>query len=239
MNLPLKNLVERFFNEIKSRPLLAALMVLGSLLIGLSQFTTATQNLVNQAKALLFTPEYRLVATVPDANLLLRWNSLTQSWQHPRRDIWFETEMRLPLSLRNTGDRVAGIEGLKLLSQGEGQSITWEAVWIAQHFEWERWASIEPQIQKQRERLTPIMLEPGQPALLEDIDFVPLDFADELAAGRYTAQLQARVTGTEGWIELLRFSFTIPEDFVLASGRVSRYQYWQRFAVEETAASTR
>ncbi|MBL3599024.1 MAG: hypothetical protein JMN25_04040 [gamma proteobacterium endosymbiont of Lamellibrachia anaximandri] len=238
MNLPQQNLVKRFFNEIKSRPLLAALMVLGSLLIGLSQFTTATQNLVNQAKALLFTPEYRLVATVPDANLLLRWNSLTQSWQHPRKDVWFETEMRLPLSLRNTGERVAGIEGLKLLSQGEGQSITWEAVWIAQDFEWERWAPIEPQIQKQRDRLTPIIFEPGQPALHKEIDFVPLDFADELAAGHYTAQLQARVTGTEGWIELLHFSFTIPEGFMLASGRVSRYQYWQRFAVKETAAST-
>jgi hypothetical protein len=111
MESPSKNLVEHFFREIKSRPLLAVVMVLGSLLIGLSQFTTATQKLLDQAKSLLITPEYRLVAKVSDNNLLLRWNNKVLSWEHPGKDVWYETEMWLPLSLRNAGDRVASIEG--------------------------------------------------------------------------------------------------------------------------------
>ena len=236
MNAPSKNLVERFFTEMKNRPLLATLIVLGSVLIGLSQFTTATQKLIAQAKDLLYSPAYRVVATVPEANLLLRWNSMTRSWQHPGKDAWYETEMRLPLSLRNDGNRVANIEALRLLSQDNGRRIIWEALWIAQDFEWERWAPIEPQIQKQRGRLKPFALEPDRPALRQEFDFAPLDFADELPTGRYTNRLQARMTGTEDWIELLRFAFTIPEDFMLASGRVSHYQYWQRFALDETAA---
>ena len=134
MNAPSKNLVERFFIEMKNRPLLATLIVLGSVLIGLSQFTTATQKLIAQAKDLLYSPAYRVVATVPEANLLLRWNSMTRSWQHPGKDAWYETEMRLPLSLRNDGNRVANIEALRLLSQDNGRRIIWEALWIAQDF---------------------------------------------------------------------------------------------------------
>ena len=83
------------------------------------------------------------------------------------------------------------------------------------------------------------MLEPGQPTRREEIDFVPIDFPEELTNGHYTALLQAWVTGTEDWVELLRFDFTIPENFSLSSERISRYMYWQRFVVTNAVGPIR
>lgn len=224
--------VDRLVARLKRRPLIAILIVIGSSLVALSQFTDATRKLVSLAENLFSHPAYRLVSDIPDASLMLRWNGLVYGWRHPARDLTFETELRLPLGLKNSGNVSAHIEQFRLLSECGAQQIVWEAVWKAREFTWERLAPIEPQIQQQRDRLKPFSIEPDKPSQHETIDFVPVDYPEALGQGSYRNLLQARVSGTEGWVDLMTFSFTIPADFKLGDERISRYQYWQQFPAE-------
>ncbi len=228
-----KSLTDLMLARMKNHPLLAVLMFIGTVLIALSQFTTATGKLFSQVKDLFSESSYQLVAELPDKTLLLRWNGLVNSWRHPVKNLAFESELRLPLELRNAGNKVAQLDALRIVSQWQGRAITWEAVWTAREFEWERNAPIEPQIQQQRNRLQPFALEPDQPGLRVSIDFVPLDYAQELGKGDYRNQLQAKVAGREDWVDLLRFEFTVPDDFELSGSRISRYQYWQDFPLND------
>ena len=218
---------------------MVVLIFLGAILIVLSQFTPASGKLFSQIKDLFSESSYQLETDLSDKTLMLRWNGLVNSWRHPVKDLSFQSELRLPLVLRNAGNKLAQIDALRLVSQWQGRQITWEALWTSRDFEWERNAPIEPQIQKQRDRLNPFVLEADQPGLRISIDFVPVDYAQELSEGHYRNQLQAKVADTEGWVDLTQFEFTIPDDFELSGSHVSRYQYWQSFPLEQRQAPQR
>ena len=228
MNAENRPLVDQLLNRMKNHPLLAVLMVIGIVLIALSQFTVATNKLFTQIKGIFAESSYQLAVELP-GETLLRWNGLVNSWRHPVKDLSFETELRLPLTIRNSGNQQANIEALRLISQWQGQQITWEAVWSARDFEWERFVPIEAQIQQHRDRLTPFAVEADKPGLAMIIDFAPVDYALELRQGSYRNLLQAKEAGTDGWVDLQQFDFTIPDDFELQGNRVSGYQYWQNF----------
>jgi hypothetical protein len=167
--------------------------------------------------------------------LMLRWNALVNPWRHPYRDLTFETELKLPLSLRNTGGRLAEIEAVRLLSRRqEGEQIVWEGLWLAEDREWELRQPIEPQIQQHRRPLKPFTLEPYDPPLSLRVDFVPLDYQGLLPQGNYENRLQVRQSGSAGWVEVLHFGFTIPAAFKLEDGSGYRYQYWQPFALDHS-----
>ncbi len=233
------SLSDQLFARMRNHPLLVVLMFLGAILIALSQFTPATGKLFSQIKDLFSESSYQLETDLSDKTLMLRWNGLVNSWRHPVKELSFQSELRLPLVLRNAGNKLAQIDALRLVSQWQGRQITWEALWTARDFEWERNAPIEPQIQKQRDRLNPFALEADQPGLRLSMDFVPVDYALELSKGHYRNQLQAKVADTEGWVDLLQFEFTIPDEFELSGSHVSRYQYWQSFPLEQRQATLR
>lgn len=233
MNAENRPLVDQMLIRMKNHPVLAVLIVIGIVLIALSQFTAATNKLFTQIKGVFSESSYQLVVELPDETLMLRWNGLVNSWRHPVKDLSFETELRLPLRIKNSGNQLANIEALRLISQWQGQQITWEAVWSARDFEAERFAPIEAQIQQHRDRLTPFAVEPDKPGLSMTIDFAPVDYALELRQGSYRNLLQAKQAGTEGWVDLQQFDFTIPDDFELSGTRISRYQYWQSFPLHQ------
>lgn len=107
--------VDRLVARLKRHPLIAILIVIGSSLVALSQFTDATRKLILLADNLFSQPAYRLVSEVPDTSLMLRWNGLVYGWRHPARDLTFKNELRLPLGLKNRGNLPAHIEQFRLL----------------------------------------------------------------------------------------------------------------------------
>lgn len=183
-------------------------------------------------------PEQALTAELVDRAVLLRWNGLVNSWRHPARSIFYETELRLSLTLRNQTNRDVEIQQLRLLTQAGDRQITWEGIWQAQAFERDIWAPFDPQIQQHRESLKPFKLEDRASALALMVDFVPLDYASELTQGSYSNRLQASLSDSDQWVELTQFDFTIPEDFELSGSHVSRYQLWQTFALDATPQVT-
>lgn len=230
-----KTLTDKMLTGIKQHPVLALLVLFGTILIVLSLFTGITMSLYQRDEALFPESNYQLKVVVPDAQVMLRWNGLVNSWRHPDRDLRFETELRLPVRFFNNGNKTAKIEALRLLSLWQKQQITWEALWTSHSFDVEPMAPIEPQIQQARERLLPFAVEDDEAGLDMTLDFAPLNYAALLRQGSYQNLLQARVAGTEGWVDLLQFEFSIADDFELSGSRVSGYQYWHHFPLDGQA----
>lgn len=227
-----KTLLDQLLDRMKNHPVVTVLLFVVILLIGLSQFTSATGRLYQQIRALFTETTPHLVVEIPNQTLMLRWNELVNSWRHPQKDLRFETELRLPLSFRNDGGKAARIEALRLLSSRQGREITWEALWQARDFKLEPYALVEPQIQAHRDRLVPFSVKPGETTQQLLIDFVPLDFPRELPPGSYRNRLQAKPAGAQAWQDLLQFDFTVAEDFKLSDLHISRYQTWQSFPLK-------
>ncbi len=222
MNLSSKILLE----WLKPYRLVTVLILLGAAMLVLNQFSLGKKWL-----SPLYDSSFRLSAEIPDGRLMLRWNALVNPWRHPARELTFQTELKLPLLLRNTGGRIAEIEAMRLLSSWQDGHIIWEGLWLAEDRAWDRATPIEAQIRQHRHRLTSIPVEPHASPRQQIVDFVPVDHPLPLAKAAYRNLLQVKVTGTDGWLNLLQFSFSIADDFELQDSRGYRYQHWQPFAV--------
>lgn len=222
--------MERILTSFKRHPFVTALLVLVILLLGLSQLPGGRPWLLRTFDLSLFS-SYELKAELPPEGVMLRWNALVNPWRHPSQDLTFQTELKLPLLLSNIGGGTARIEAVRLLSEWQGKKIVWEALWQAEEREWDPGSPIEAQIQQHRSPLAMIEVESHDPPQRFVLDFAPLDQPRPVAQGTYHNQLQVKLADREQWQNLLRFSFTIPDDFALVDGRGYRYQYWQPFAV--------
>jgi hypothetical protein len=214
----------------KRHPILAISILLVILLLGLSQIPVGKRWLLRTIDFVTLS-SHELVADIPDEGVMLRWNALVNPWRHPREDLSFETELKLPLVLRNSGGRAARIQAVRLLSEGEGREIVWQALWEAEEWDWDLGSPIEVQIQQHRTPLSPIEVEPHAPPQRKILDFAPLDYPGHLPQGTYRNLLQIKLADRDNWQNLLRFSFSIPADFALEDGLGFRYQYWHPFPV--------
>ncbi|MGD8589370.1 MAG: hypothetical protein PVG22_11140 [Chromatiales bacterium] len=224
------SLVEHSLAQMKRHPIITLVAVLVILLLGLSQIPGGRHWLLRPIH-LLTSPAYELRAEIPAEGVMLRWNALVNPWRHPSQELTFQTELKLPLLLRNSGGLGARIVAVRLLSEVEGKEIVWEALWEAEEREWDPGSPIEAQIQQHRALLTPFVVESHEPPQRKVLDFVPLDHPRPLAQGTYHNLLQVKLADQEKWQDLLRFSFFIPANFTLQDSRGHRYQYWQPFAV--------
>jgi len=202
------------------------------ILLAAAVFVLSRFDIGKQWLSPLYDPNVRLQAEIPGSQVMLRWNALVNPWRHPERDQTFQTELRLPLVLHNSGGGKAEVEALRVLSSREQEQIVWEGLWLAQDRQWDRSLPIEPQIQQSRSPLTPFEVAARDSATPRLVDFVPLEHPRPLARGIYHNRLQARLAGSERWVDLLRFDFTIPEAFKLQDSRGYRYQFWQSFPSE-------
>lgn len=212
---------KRLLGGIRRHLWLLVFILTGCLAVVVIQLTGSRGELQNPFTSSLGESPARLTATIPDEQIRLRWNGLVNSWRLPGGEITYNTEMQLPLSLRNDGHRKIEIEALRLVSTGRDLSIIWQAVWTSRAFTWERLAPIEPQIQQARQPLTPLIVETGAEETSITLDLVPLNHAAALGPGEYHNLLQAKLADTGVWEDLLAFDFTIPEDFELSGARVS------------------
>jgi hypothetical protein len=224
------SLVERSLTQIKRHPVITVAAVLVMLLLGLSQTPGGKRWLLRAVDLVSLSP-YQLVVNIADEGVMLRWNALVNPWRHPSQDLTFQTELKLPLLLRNTGGWAARIEAVRLLSEVEGKEILWQALWEAEEREWDPGSPIEAQIQQHRSRLTPFEVGSHETPQRKVLDFVPLDHPRPLGRGTYHNLLQVKLADRKDWQDLLRFSFFIPADFALQDSRGYRYQYWQAFPV--------
>ena len=223
--------MERILAQLKRHPILSVSILLVLLLLGLSQLPGGRPWLLRTFDHVPL-PSHELSAEIaPPAGVMLRWNALVNPWRHPTKELTFQTELKLPLLLRNGGVGTAKIEAVRLISERQGKRIVWEALWQAEEREWDPASPIEAQIQQHRTTLDLIKVVSHAPARRIVLDFAPLDYPRHLPQGTYHNQLEVKLAGKRKWQDLLRFSFTIPAEFALEDGSGYRYQYWQPFAV--------
>lgn len=239
--------VEQIMAQLKNHPILALVIAFGLIVIGIASFTEATNKIVTLARDLLSDKSYEIKGDIRSPAVEVRWNGYNnRGWRHPIRNVEYENELRLRLSLKNIGNVPAVVEGLRILTDWDGREIIWEGVYEADNLPLIPAAPIEPQIQKHRNQLLPFSITGRNAVVFKTIDFTPINYTEPLAFGTYKNILQIKESSSDVWLNVLSFTFTIPSDFKLVEFRhgskspsILRYWYWQSFDLLQPGLTTK
>ena len=237
---------DQIMTQLKNHPILALVIVFGLIVISIASFTNAANNIITLARGLLSDKSYEIKGDIRSPAVEVRWNGDSKgSWSHPIRNVEYENELRLRLSLKNIGNVPANVEGLRIVTNWDGREIIWDGVYEADNLPLIPNTPVGPQIQEHRDQLLPFSITGPNVVAFKTIDFTPINYTEPLTSGTYNNVLEIKESSSGVWLDVLSFTFTIPADFKLVefgldnSPRILRYEYWQSFDLLQVGLTTK
>ncbi len=232
-----KTKLDQIKYQVTNHSALSVIIAFGLIIISIASFTDATSKIITFMNGLLTNESISVEGTIRSKNVKVRWNGDSRvPWYYSLKDTKYQNELRLDISFKNVGKQEANVEGMRILMNDDGKKIIWEGAYETDSLPLIRNASINRQIQKNRNDLIPFQLGGTyQDVLFKTIHFVPIKAKEEMTIGIYNGLLQMKESSKDVWLDIVNFSFEIPSDFKLVEYRKDgqpkrlKYNYWQSF----------